>query len=160
MGNSGIATMIAVHMHPTVGSGTCNIVVSKTNLRLLTALYREHNIYHSFLFIFFLHGTRDVGLVLFSFTLHVWAGVRGGSVLCQLLKTFQSAHCFLSIIPCMRSPFDLPTFVFFSKVATHPSFCFESLTVLFSLSLGTRSCGHCSFWKLFPTHRTNYLKQV
>jgi hypothetical protein len=31
MGNSGIATMIGVHMHPTVGFGTCNTVVSNSN---------------------------------------------------------------------------------------------------------------------------------
>jgi hypothetical protein len=30
-GNSGIATMIGVHMHPTVGSGTCNTLVSDYN---------------------------------------------------------------------------------------------------------------------------------
>jgi hypothetical protein len=31
MGNIGIATMIGVHMHPTVGSGTCNTLVSNSN---------------------------------------------------------------------------------------------------------------------------------
>jgi hypothetical protein len=31
MENSGIATMIGVHMHPTVGSGICNTVVSNSN---------------------------------------------------------------------------------------------------------------------------------
>jgi hypothetical protein len=31
MGNSGIATMVGVHMHPTVGSGTYNTLVSDYN---------------------------------------------------------------------------------------------------------------------------------
>jgi hypothetical protein len=31
MGNSGIATMIGVHMHPTIRSSTCNTLVSDYN---------------------------------------------------------------------------------------------------------------------------------
>jgi hypothetical protein len=38
LGNSGIVTMVGVHMHPTVGSGTCNTLVSDYNIPASNAL--------------------------------------------------------------------------------------------------------------------------
>jgi hypothetical protein len=38
MGNSGIARWVGVHMHPTIGSSTCNIVVSKSSTSVTNAV--------------------------------------------------------------------------------------------------------------------------